>query len=202
MELKSRAVLFCAIQGVIGVLVPLANSLLLCQKAAANQPSTSPQRAQNVVMIIIDDQNDWLGCLNGHPQAMTPHIDHLASRGILFQNARCQSRLCNPSRTSVLTGLRPSSTGVYGLAPTLRAVECLKSATTLPQHVRNHSYETLKAGKIYHGAYGRKSTGNEFDIIGPPAEVGPRPASPLVKKQSHLALVEWGTFPHVARQKP
>ena len=58
MELKSRAVLFCAIQGVIGVLVPLANSLLLCQKAAANQPSTSPHRAQNIVMIIVDDQND------------------------------------------------------------------------------------------------------------------------------------------------
>ena len=184
------------IAGLIGGFVLLASSLLACQEAAATQPPSSPRRRPNVVMIVIDDQNDWIGCLNGHPQARTPHIDRLASRGTLFHNAHCQSPLCNPSRTSVLTGLRPSSTGVYGLAPSLRAVAGLKSAITLPQHFRNHGYETLMAGKIYHGAYGRKSTDNEFDIIGPPAEVGPRPTSPLVETPSHHPLVDWGTFPH------
>ena len=169
-----------------------ANSFLPCQEAVA----TSQRHAPNVVMIVIDDQNDWIGCLNGHPQARTPHIDRLANRGTLFINAHCQAPLCNPSRTSVLTGRRPSSTGVYGLAPGLRAVEGLKSATTLPQHFRNLGYETLMAGKIYHGAYGRKSTDNEFDIIGPPPDVGPRPISPLVRTPSHHPLVDWGTFPH------
>ena len=186
----------CWIAGLIGGFVLCASNLLACQESAATQPLTSPRHAPNVVMIVIDDQNDWIGCLNGHPQSSTPHIDRLANRGTLFLNAHCQSPLCNPSRTSVLTGLRPSSTGVYGLAPNLRAVEGLKSATTLPQHFRNHGYETLMVGKIYHGAYGRKPTDNEFDIVGPPADVGPKPSSPLVMKASHHPLVDWGTFPH------
>ena len=185
----------CWIAGVIGGFILCANSLLACQDAAS-QSSTSPRNAPNVVMIVIDDQNDWIGCLNGHPQAKTPYSDCLANRGTLFLNAHCQSPLCNPSRTSVLTGLRPSSTGVYGLSPSLRAVEGLKSATTLPQHFRNYGYETLMAGKIYHGAYGRKPTDNEFDIIGPPGDVGPRPSSPLVMTPSHHPPVDWGTFPH------
>jgi len=186
----------CWIAGLIGGFVLCASNLLACQESAATQPLTSPRHAPNVVMIVIDDQNDWIGCLNGHPQSSTPHIDRLANRGTLFLNAHCQSPLCNPSRTSVLTGLRPSSTGVYGLAPNLRAVEGLKSATTLPQHFRNHGYETLMVGKIYHGAYGRKPTDNEFDIVGPPADVGPKPSSPLVMTPSHHPLVDWGTFPH------
>ncbi len=147
-------------------------------------------------MIVIDDQNDWIGCLNGHSQARTPHIDRLANRGTLFLNAHCQSPLCNPSRTSVMTGLRPSTTGVYGLSPNLRAVEDLRAVTTLPRHFRIHGYETLMAGKIYHGDYGRNPTDDEFDTLGPPAGIGPRPLSPLVETPSHHPLVDWGTFPH------
>ena len=63
-------------------------------------------------MIAIDDQNDWIGCLEGHPQIKTPHIDALAKRGTLFTNAHCQAPLCNPSRSSLMTGLRPSTTGI------------------------------------------------------------------------------------------
>ena len=55
----------------------------------------------NILMIAIDDQNDWIGCLGGHPQARTPAIDTLARRGTVFTNAHCQSPLCNPSRTSL-----------------------------------------------------------------------------------------------------
>ena len=73
--------------------------------AAADKP--------NVLFIAIDDQNDWIGALGGHPQVKTPHIDGLARRGTLFSNAHCQAPLCNPSRSSLLTGLRPSSTGIY-----------------------------------------------------------------------------------------
>jgi arylsulfatase A-like enzyme len=74
----------------------------------------------NVLFLAIDDQNDWIGCMGGHPQVKTPHIDALARRGTLFTNAHCQAPLCNPSRSSLLTGLRPSSTGIYGLAPGMR----------------------------------------------------------------------------------
>ena len=169
--------------------------------AVATGPPDPNRRAPNVVMIVIDDQNDWIGCLNGHPQSRTPNIDRLAERGTLFLNAHCQSPLCNPSRTSVMTGLRPSSTGIYGLSPDFRDVEDLKSITTLPQNFRNHGYETLMAGKIYHGAYGRNPNDKEFDIVGPPPQIGPKPDSPLVKTPSGHPLVDWGTFPHKDEEK-
>src|SRR5205085_315095 len=74
----------------------------------------------NVLVIAIDDLNDWVGCLGGHPQVQTPNMDRLARRGTLLLNAHCQAPLCNPSRTSVLTGLRPSTSGVYALNPWFR----------------------------------------------------------------------------------
>src|SRR5947209_14643872 len=92
--------------------------------AAAPEPPSAPK--PNVLFIAIDDQNDWVGCLGGHPQAKTPNIDRLARRGTLFTNAHCQAPLCNPSRSSLLTGLRPSSTGIYGLRPGIRDVEITK----------------------------------------------------------------------------
>src|SRR5579862_9322195 len=94
----------------------------------------------NIVFIAIDDQNDWVGCLKGHPQARTPNIDKLAARGTLFTNAHCQAPLCNPSRSSLLTGLRPSTTGIYGLQPGIRSVAALKDQVTLPQHFAASGY--------------------------------------------------------------
>ena len=59
----------------------------------------------NVLLISVDDLNDWVGCLGGHPQAKTPSMDALAKRGVLFANAHCQSPVCNPSRASLMTSL-------------------------------------------------------------------------------------------------
>ena len=97
----------------------------------------------NILFIAIDDQNDWFGCLDGHPQVKTPNIDRLASRGTLFTNAHCQSPLCNSSRTSLMTGLRPSTTGIYGLAPWFRNVEEFKDVVSLPQYLSKHGYRCL-----------------------------------------------------------
>src|SRR5215213_3047449 len=99
---------------------------------AAAGPAAAEDRP-NVLFIAIDDQNDWIGCMAGHPQVKTPHIDAVARRGTLFANAHCQAPLCNPSRSSLLTGLRPSSTGIYGLAPGIREVEQTKQHVTLPE---------------------------------------------------------------------
>ena len=88
----------------------------------------------NVLMIAIDDQNDWIGFLGGHPLAKTPHIDRLAARGTAFVNAHCQSPLCNPSRTSLMMGLRPSTTGIYGLAPWIRTLPEYADHLSLPQY--------------------------------------------------------------------
>src|SRR5205809_5036230 len=94
----------------------------------------SAAAAPNVLFIAIDDLNDWVGCLGGHPQARTPNLDRLAARGTLFRNAHVQGPLCNPSRSSLLTGLRPSTTGIYGLAPGIRNVAATRDCVTLPQY--------------------------------------------------------------------
>src|SRR3954469_15349156 len=67
----------------------------------------------NVLFIAIDDLNDWIGCLGGHPQARTPNIDRLPPRGGLFSNADCAAPLCNPSRAAVFSGRQPFETGVF-----------------------------------------------------------------------------------------
>lgn len=110
--------------------------------------------APNVVFIAIDDQNDWVGPLGGHPLARTPNLDRLAGRGTTFLNAHCQAPLCNPSRTSLLLSLRPSTTGIYGLAPSFRSLKEYEQRVTLPQHFRAHGYRTLAAGKVFHGDAG------------------------------------------------
>lgn len=74
---------------------------------------SQPQDGPNVLFVIFEDFNDWIGCLGGHPQATTPNIDAFAGSGVLFTNAFCSSPLCNPSRVATLTGLQPWTTGVY-----------------------------------------------------------------------------------------
>src|SRR5690606_6290368 len=66
-----------------------------------------------VLFIAVDDLNDWVGCLGGHPQASTPNIDRLAKRGTLFTKAYCVAPACHPSRTAIGTGKRPATTGVF-----------------------------------------------------------------------------------------
>lgn len=104
----------------------------------------------NVLFIAVDDLNDWTGYLGGHPKAKTPNIDRLASKGVVFTRAYCSAPLCNPSRISLLTGILPSNSGVYGNGDRLR--EKLPTATTLMQYLRQYGYNTQGAGKIFHGA--------------------------------------------------
>lgn len=169
--------------------------------ATLNSAWAQPANKPNILFIAIDDQNDWIGCLNGHPQIQTPNIDGLAERGTVFLNAHCQSPLCNPSRTSLMTGRRPSSTGIYGLSPWFRDVEGLKEVVSLPQYLSNNGYKTLTTGKIYHGGYGRRPRDKEFDVIGTAAGVGAKPPKKLVTTPAPHPLVDWGVFPHKDEDK-
>lgn len=155
----------------------------------------------NVLFIAIDDLNDWVGPLGGHPQVKTPNMDRLAARGTTMTNAHCQSPLCNPSRTSVMTGLRPTTTGVYALQPWFRTIPEFENHVTLPQHFREHGYRTYYTGKIYHGGYGRQKNDSEFDEIGPGASGKPFPPKKLVNTPQPHKLVDWGTFPHKDEDK-
>ena len=157
-------------------------------------PAVAAERP-NILFIAIDDLNDWVGCLGGHPQIQTPNIDRLAARGTLFTNAHCQAPLCNPSRTSVMTGLRPSTTGIYGLAPWFRKVEALSDLVTLDQYFRENGYRTYLSGKIYHYS-DRASTSKEVDVYGPGISIAPLPKKKLIKPPNNHPLIDWGTFPH------
>ena len=101
----------------------------------------------NVLFIMADDLRPLLGCY-GHSEMHTPNIDALAERGTLFNRAYCQYPLCNPSRVSIMTGLRPETTGVYDNSKGLRDV--LPETVTLPQHFKIHDYHTRSVGKITH----------------------------------------------------
>jgi arylsulfatase A-like enzyme len=106
----------------------------------------------NILFISIDDLNDWVGPLSGHPQAKTPNMDRLAKMGMLFTNAHSPGMTCNVSRTALLTGLRPSTTGVYGNPTDWRKVEKLKGVTSLPRHFKESGYQTFGAGKLFHAS--------------------------------------------------
>lgn len=120
--------------------------LILASGLASDKP--------NVLLIAIDDLNDWVGCLEGHPQAETPNIDALARNGVLFANAHCAAPLCNPSRTALLFGKRPTTTGVVGNGDDWRTFETLKGSESLPQFFRRNGYFTAAAGKIFHANHG------------------------------------------------
>lgn len=153
----------------------------------------------NVLFIAIDDQNDWVGPLGGHPLARTPHLDRLAARGTVFLNAHCQAPLCNPSRTSLMLGLRPTTTGIYGLAPWFRTLDEWKDRVTLPQHFKAHGYRTLTAGKVYHGGVGGpQQRAREFDVWGPAGGIGIKPDQKLIgpTPMGNHPLMDWGVFPH------
>jgi uncharacterized sulfatase len=106
----------------------------------------SPPRL-NVLYIVADDLNNDLGCY-GHPIIRSPNIDRLAAKGVKFDRAYCNYPLCNPSRTSFLSGKRPETTRVIDNATPTRAV--LKDTVMMPQFFRQHGWRSLKVGKIFH----------------------------------------------------
>ena len=116
----------------------------ICLPSLGNSPNSPPP---NVLFIAVDDLNDWVGCLGGHPQTKTPHIDDLASRGVLFSNAHCAAPACTPSRASLFTGQMPQNTGVWSNdGPKLTRLR--QNAFLLPDSFRNAGYRTLGTGKL------------------------------------------------------
>ncbi|MDF1745095.1 MAG: sulfatase-like hydrolase/transferase [Gimesia sp.] len=102
----------------------------------------------NVLFISVDDLNDWIGCLGGHPQAKTPNIDRLAASGMLFTNAHCPAPACNPSRTAIMTGISPNKSGLYDNRQKMR--EILPDAELIPKYFSRHGYWSAGSGKILH----------------------------------------------------
>ena len=117
--------------------------------AAGGAIGQGPRAAgPNVLMISIDDMNDWIGVLGGHPQSLTPNIDALAKRGVTFRRAYCQAPACNPSRASLMTSMRPTTSGCYTNGDVWR--DAMPLAVTLPQHFMLHGYGVIGGGKTFH----------------------------------------------------
>ena len=151
----------------------------------------------NVLFIVVDDLNDWVSPLGGHPQAKTPNFDRLAARGVTFTSAHCQAPMCNPSRTSFMTGLRPSTTGVYALDPWFRTSEPLKNLVTLPQHFEQNGYVTMATGKLHHDPFppkDQREDGVEFSHWGYAGNHGPYPKKKNVETESKHPMLNWGVF--------
>ena len=157
-------------------------------EAAAKAADTAKP---NVLLIAIDDLNDWIGCMGGHPQAKTPNIDRLAARGVLFNNAHCQAPVCNPSRASMMTSLYPSTSGIYFLTPDLNRSPVAKKNTLLPKRFQDDGYYVTGAGKLFHGNQNKNHMPNYAGSFG---GFGPLPE----KKITSFAggrIWDWGVYP-------
>ncbi|MEM9365482.1 MAG: sulfatase [Planctomycetota bacterium] len=107
-----------------------------------------PSERPNVLFISIDDLNDWVGCMRGHPQALTPNLDRLAASGVLFTNAHCPAPACNPSRGAIMTGISPHVSGLYDNRQSMR--ERMPDAELLPRYFSKNGYWSAGSGKILH----------------------------------------------------
>jgi len=129
---------------------------------------TQTARRPNILFVIADDLNTDLGCY-GHALVQSPNIDSLARRGVRFERAYAQYPVCNPSRTSFLSGRYPETTGILDNRTNPRAN--LKNALFLPEYLRSQGYFTASIGKIYHdGMQGP----NDWDVL-----LDPRPTSKM-----------------------
>jgi arylsulfatase A-like enzyme len=106
----------------------------------------------NVLFIAVDDLNHWVGHLGRNPQARTPNIDRLARMGVTFTRAYCAAPICNPSRTALLSGKRPSTSGVYDNGQPFRLA--VTAEESLVMQFKKDGYETLGMGKLWHGGLG------------------------------------------------
>jgi len=110
--------------------------------------AVAPAMQPNVLFIAVDDLNDWIGCLGGHPQTKTPNLDRLAKSGVLFTNAYCPAASCNPSRTAIFSGMPPHRSGLYQNTQKMR--EVMPEAELLPRYFSRHGYWSAGSGKMLH----------------------------------------------------
>lgn len=123
---------------------------------AQSRRRSSSDKRPNVLFIVADDLNSWVGALGKHPDVRTPAIDALAQRGTLFSRAYCAAPYCNASRMSVFTGCLPTTTGIYANEPFW---EMPNRRKTYVEIMKEAGYHTFGAGKVFHGVYDYASAG-------------------------------------------
>ncbi len=148
-------------------------SVLLLASLATPRAADGASKRVNVLFVVADDLNTELGCYGNHV-VKSPNIDRLAARGVRFDRAYCQYSLCNPSRTSFLSGRRPETSGVYVLNTKARAA--MPDAVMLPQLFRQNGYFCAGAGKVHHNAGHREPESWDFYDDGKGEDAGEKAA--------------------------
>ncbi len=128
----NRIRLFCVVSMIFAAPLPAADKM-----------------CPNVLFIAMDDLNDWIGCLGGHPQSLTPNLDRLAASGLLFTNAHCPAPACNPCRSAIFTGRAPNRSGLYDNRQADAGSDAARGADSHSTFV-NHGYRAAGSGKMLH----------------------------------------------------
>ncbi|MBU1821233.1 MAG: sulfatase-like hydrolase/transferase, partial [Bacteroidetes bacterium] len=179
------------------LLVPVLALLVAASPTLLPGPVAPPP---NVLMIAVDDMNDFIGAM-GHPDAITPNLDKLIRRGTLFSNAHCQSPMCSPSRAAIMTGLRPSTTGIYGMIDD-DLIKQTNNATRrtdfLYQYFKDRGYHTMGIGKLFHE---HAPEGLLHESGSRKKGFGPSPKQPFHWNRKGTSS-DWGAFPEQDEQMP
>ncbi len=178
-----------------------------CMLFPAGNLKAADETSPNVLLIGIDDLNDWVGCLGGHPQAKTPNIDRLAKRGTLFTNAHCQGPICGPSRACLFSGRYPHTTGVYQQPgkKAMLADKAFFNGHMMPEYFSKQGYETMAVGKLMHGYPDNvafQTYGGKFENFGPKPADGFRFNYHLPKVPWSGTQTDWGVFPESDEMMP
>ena len=169
-------------------------TFLLCLVFGFLVSAANAQKQPNFLIIAIDDLNDYVGSLKGHPNASTHNLDRLAKQGVLFTNAHCNSPVCNSSRASLWTGLRPTTTGIVSnRSGWFRDRPGFEDIVTLSQAVINGGYQSIGYGKLYHLGSQNKTEGewqrfNRYNY-------GPKIEPKLNSEGRGDRLTDWGVPP-------
>ncbi|KPM30779.1 Sulfatase [Croceitalea dokdonensis DOKDO 023] len=185
--------------------------LLLLAMGCKNKTTSDAAaiKTPNVLFIAVDDLNTMLGSYGG--PAITPNLDKLAAMGVQFNDAHCQAPLCGPSRASLMTGLRPSTTGIYGMIPDEKIGSNhptdKKNVVLLPEYFKKNGYHTMGIGKLFH----HHAPDGLFDESGGRVKgFGPLPKERFVwdgfgtsdRKNYGKTSTDWGAFPEADSLMP
>jgi iduronate 2-sulfatase len=173
-------------------------------KPEKKEEAIAEESKPNVLFIAVDDLNNWISPIQNFSNIKTPNFDRLAKMGVTFTNAHVQAPLCGPSRASLMTGLRPSTTGIYGMTPDNQIRRegnpATKDITFLPEYFEQNGYHTMGIGKLFH-IHAPDSLFNESG--GRVKGFGPYPKKRFVwdgfgkgiKGTHGRTSTDWGAFP-------
>ena len=172
-------------------MIKTRTTILICLCVFINALAMVAADKPNFLFIAVDDMNDWNGVLDGNPQSKTPHMETLASKGMVFTNAHCAAPACGPSRSAIMTGIRPSTSGNYINKNSFTRNPILNDSILLPEFFQQNGYYVAGVGKLFHGGhFVREVQGRGFDEYYP-SKTQDLPSFEGLKFNSKLPLGGW-----------